>query len=419
MKPIKRRYSYIFKDTALRLRITWEKCGVTLSTGYHIDREVKGKAKWDGRRCKLNTYHGKGKLPALTINKALDELEEKINQAFYHFESIEQVPSPAELKAMIRGNTALIKNYHHAFVEFLVEGSRINQWADNTIKSIKQVNNLVLKFDPGISFDKIDKEYMERFILYQQSLKLSAKKYQNGEPGYSNAVINKNCRVLGWFLKWAYEKGYVKYNIKEDNSVSLKTITKPIIFLTWDELMRIYNHPFELGSTLDKARDFFCFCSFTSLRYSDAFSLKRSQCHSGKIHLYSIKTNKEIVIELNKYSKAILDKYNDAPEYVLPRITNYQINQSIKEIGKIVQIDTPINYSQFYGSKKVLTAKPKYELLTSHCARRTFICNALSLGIAPNVVMKWTGHSEYSAMKPYIDIADEIKADAMSKFDTL
>lgn len=42
---------------------------------------------------------------------------------------------------------------------------------------------------------------------------------------------------------------------------------------------------------------------------------------------------------------------------------------------------------------------------------------ALSLGIPPNVVMKWTGHSDYKAMKPYIDIADSVKVDAMSRFD--
>lgn len=62
---------------------------------------------------------------------------------------------------------------------------------------------------------------------------------------------------------------------------------------------------------------------------------------------------------------------------------------------------------------------PKYALLGSHTGRRTFICNALALGIPPQVVMKWTGHSDYKAMKPYIDIADDIKAAAMTRFDNL
>jgi len=39
--------------------------------------------------------------------------------------------------------------------------------------------------------------------------------------------------------------------------------------------------------------------------------------------------------------------------------------------------------------------------------------------IPPQVVMKWTGHSDYKAMKLYIDIADDIKANAMSKFNQL
>jgi hypothetical protein len=31
--------------------------------------------------------------------------------------------------------------------------------------------------------------------------------------------------------------------------------------------------------------------------------------------------------------------------------------------------------------------------------------------------MKWTGHSDYKAMKPYIDIAAKTKAEAMDIFD--
>ncbi len=58
-------------------------------------------------------------------------------------------------------------------------------------------------------------------------------------------------------------------------------------------------------------------------------------------------------------------------------------------------------------------------LIGTHTGRRTVIVNALSLGITPNIVMKWTGHSDYKAMKPYIDIVDSIKASSMTKFDGL
>ena len=39
------------------------------------------------------------------------------------------------------------------------------------------------------------------------------------------------------------------------------------------------------------------------------------------------------------------------------------------------------------------------------------------LGIAPEIVMKWTGHEDYRTMKPYIAIADKAKKDAMDLFN--
>lgn len=39
------------------------------------------------------------------------------------------------------------------------------------------------------------------------------------------------------------------------------------------------------------------------------------------------------------------------------------------------------------------------------------------MGIAPHIVMKWTGHSDYSAMKPYIDVADSVRMNAMKNFN--
>ena len=42
---------------------------------------------------------------------------------------------------------------------------------------------------------------------------------------------------------------------------------------------------------------------------------------------------------------------------------------------------------------------------------------ALSRGILRNIVLKWTGHSDYKVMKSYIDIVDSIKASEMSKMN--
>ena len=60
---------------------------------------------------------------------------------------------------------------------------------------------------------------------------------------------------------------------------------------------------------------------------------------------------------------------------------------------------------------------PKCDLTDTHAARRTFICFAFSSGMSPQVMMKWSGHSDYQAMKPYIEIAEKSKADAMKLFE--
>jgi len=31
--------------------------------------------------------------------------------------------------------------------------------------------------------------------------------------------------------------------------------------------------------------------------------------------------------------------------------------------------------------------------------------------------MKWTGHSEFASLKPYLDVADPTRKESMSKFD--
>ena len=173
---------------------------------------------------------------------------------------------------------------------------------------------------------------------------------------------------------------------------------------------------------LERVRDVFLFCCFTGFRYSDVHNLKKSDIRDERIEITTVKTADHLVIELNKHSKAILDKYKDVEfegHQALPVISNQKMNNYLKELGELAEINEPVSETYYKGSERIDTVTPKYALLGTHAGRRTFICNALALGIPAQVVMKWTGHSDYKAMKPYIDIADDVKANAMSKFNQL
>ena len=134
----------------------------------------------------------------------------------------------------------------------------------------------------------------------------------------------------------------------------------------------------------------------------------------------TIKTHDDLAIELNKTTTAILTKYAncDFPGgKALPVITNQKMNDYLKELCELAGIDTPISEVFYKGGVRHEITAPKYALMSTHAGRRTFICKALSMNIPPEVVMKWTGHSDYKAMKPYIAVADKVKAEAMKLFD--
>jgi hypothetical protein len=101
----------------------------------------------------------------------------------------------------------------------------------------------------------------------------------------------------------------------------------------------------------------------------------------------------------------------------LPVISNEKMNARLKDLGKLAGFDTPTRLVYFQGNTRHEEIFPKWQLMTTHVARRTFVVNALRLGIPPEVIMRWTGHSSFEAMKPYMKIIDEVKRTAMSRFD--
>ena len=429
MNIVKRRLSYSIVNGRLRLKLRWNGQVLTMGLGINIDKESEsGKIKWDGRRCVNGTRHGKEKVASSIINRQLMEIENKIDMAFYKFEVMGYIPVLEDMKR------ELIADYEEKqakkaadtveslFNRFIGEESDEKGWSFNTVKSVMIILKLVKQFDPKAKINQIDRDWLSRFVNYQKHHRLAgqANDASGKSKGYANNVIAKNCRIFKLFLKWAVNKKIVDRALVDDFRPTLKTIKKPVIFLTWEELMKFWNIDLSAMQDirLDEARDIFCFQCFTSLRYSDAHNLRKVQVTDEAITITAQKTATPLEIELNKYSRAILEKYaGTQSEYALPRMTVANLNQFLKKLGKRLEIDTPVSVSQFYGSARQDEVRPKYELLSSHAGRRTFICNALAMGISPSVVMKWTGHSEYSAMKPYIDIADDIKKKSMKLFD--
>ena len=236
--------------------------------------------------------------------------------------------------------------------------------------------------------------------------------------GIKNSTIDKK---LG-YLKWATDKGYNSNVAYKTFKPTLKATQKKVIYLSKDELKTILNLELK-GDTLylEPVRDIFMFCCFSSLRYSDASSLKWNDVKDGHIEVTTVKTADSLSIEINDMMGRILEKYRAVPDkrnnLVFPYYTNQAMNRDLKKLCKLAGINEEIRITSYKGNERIDEVKEKWELVGTHTGRKTFIVNALSRGIAPSIVMKWTGHNDYKSMKPYIDIVDSIKASEMSKMN--
>ena len=408
----------IVENVPIRMRVNFASKRIEFTTGYRIDA-----AKWDTDKQRVrNGCTNKLKQSASEINASLLGYYTEVQEIFKKFEVEEIMPTPEQIKEAFNAQHKPIEEvkqrkstpnaFYKAFDEFVRDCGRQNDWTDSTYEKFAAVKNHLMNFRTELTFDFFDEKGLNDYVTYLRDVK-----------EMRNSTIGKQLSFLKWFLRWAFKKGVHKNNAYDSYKPKLKSTQKKIIFLTWEELNKF--REFEIPAAkqaLDRVRDVFLFQCFTGLRYSDVCNLRRSDIKGDHIEVTTVKTSDSLIIELNKHSKAILDKYKDVAfedDKVLPVITNQKMNDYLKELAELAGIDEPVRQTYYRGNERIDEVTPKYALLGTHAGRRTFICNALALGIPPQVVMKWTGHSDYKAMKPYIDIADDIKANAMSKFNQL
>ena len=356
----------------------------------------------------------KGKRPTV------EELREEFQKAIRLGEELEVIEVP----------TVKEPTLFERLEEFKVEQGAVSQWAYATKQCWKTFTRHLTKFNKRVKFEYFDEAGLNKFIRHLRSTEKLEEK-----------TVQKQYTMLKWFITWALRKGYTKQDYINRYKVKFKVLQKPVIFLTKEELLKVYNYKIPENQTevtlykyngeeykkkvveagaIAKTRDLFCFCAFTSLRYSDMAQVKRSDIVDGILYITTQKTNDRLPINLNSFAQAILDKYKDCKfpgDLALPVISNQKMNYYLKDLCEFCGINDPITQVFYRAGERVEETYPKYELIGTHAGRRTFICFALSSGISPQIVMKWTGHSDYKAMKPYIDIAEKTKAEAMDVFD--
>jgi len=407
----------ITDNVPIRMRVTYAGHLVDLSTGHRIDEK-----KWDANRQQVkNGCTNKLKVSSAEINADLQHYGMTIQNVFKGFEVQNTVPSPTQLRSEFHKKTKNIVKidkkkssksfFFSEFDEYMEQVGKANNWRPTTKKALKVVKNHVERFDKKTTFEKINEQWL---VSYMQHL--------IDNVGQQNTTVEKQISLLKWFLRWAAKKGHLPSSAF-DWKPKLKTTQQDIIYLEPEELEKIRRYAIPKAKEyLERMRDVFLFLCYTGLRHSDAYKLRRSNIKKKHIEITTVKTADSISIPLNKRSRAILKKYEDVPfpdGKILPIITNQNSNRFLKELLKLAKINEPTTETYYKGGERIDIVRPKYELIGTHCGRRTFASYLASNGIEPQVIMQLTGHKSFSAMKPYIKIADRAKVAAMSKIDKM
>lgn len=351
-----------------------------------------GRGKFDGAKelnLYLDSFEG-------SIKKAVREI--KADNVSIEFEEIKR----KLLEKFSNKTTANIFDALDLFIKV-----RKNDLTESTLKKFTNLKNHLIEFQnknyTKLSFGAIDLSFYDAFVnhlIYVRKNKLN-----------SNSAY-KNIALLKTFLAWSYDRGLNKYDYFR--KFKKKEFSVDIVTLSEKELKKLENLdlPGEENLRLDKTRDLFLFACYTGARFSDIFNINRSDIKENVWFLRQVKTKYTTEIPLIEEAVNILRKYVHF-EKPLPVITNQKLNQYLKELCKKAELFDKVRITEQKGNQFEETEYQKYELITTHTARRTFITLSLTKGMNAQIVMSITGHKSYNSFKKYVNLVTTDKQKAL------
>lgn len=343
----------------------------------------------------------------LEFNQKLKNIEMAIDTTYLRLVNSKVTITPELLKAEINKELEISpKGQINGLIEWIkAEVELMKQ--DKKHGSIQVYNALVKhlegyskKHKTKLTFDKIDFDFYDKF-----------KDYMIKDKKLLTNTFGKQVKTLKTFLNLATDKGVNTNTTYKKSYFKSPQETVDHIYLTDEELNKLYSLNLSNKPYLDRVRDLFLMGCYTGLRFSDFTQLKKEHIKviEGREYLNVIthKTSERVVIPMMPVVRLIWDKYNGE----LPRaISNQNMNVYLKELGELAGFNEMVIVKRTSGNEDRVTKKPKYQLISTHTARRSFATNAF-LGKVPTIsIMKITGHRTESSFMKYIKVSQERNA---------
>lgn len=165
----------------------------------------------------------------------------------------------------------------------------------------------------------------------------------------------------------------------------------------------------ELSPSQSKIRDLFVVGCCTALRYSDVIRLSPANFNADTISILTQKTKARVEIPIHHLIRRIIRR-NSGFAFLGYSGSAWYFNKTIKLICRKAGITQNILVERIEKGEIVRSNCEKWELISSHTARRTGATNMFLHGIAPYRIMMITGHKCETSFFQYIRITESENA---------
>lgn len=254
-----------------------------------------------------------------------------------------------------------------------------------SISKFRVIKGKINKISPNLAVKDVNDSFRDKFTRWC------------GEKKYSEITIVKELKIIKTIIKFGKSS---KIKVSDDVAnwsfyITPKNYKHPI--LTFDELKKIESVKLP-HDYLENAKDWLLIGCFTGQRVSDLLNFNHEKIVQEDFLTFTQKkTNDEITIFLIPKVKEILSKRNGQ----FPRkISDQKFNDYIKTVCQLGGLNEKLVGGKMIGNRKVVDTYEKWELISSHICRRSFVTNFRHI-LGDEGIMTNTGHKTQAMVELY------------------
>ena len=389
----------------------------------HFTSKGKRFKKSIGFKCSLNQWDiskqriktGKGMMAnAYKLNTFINDIqtfaEDELSAMVKNNGFIDVEKLAHQIQLQIRGEEQAQKE-NLTLVDYakkLAEEKR-SQVEPSTYNTYQQTISLLKDYE-----DKIEKQSL-KFDSINMSFYRSFKKYLE-KKGFKLNTIGKHIKTLKTFLNEALISGLTTNAIFKNRNFKVDKELTTDVYLSIEEIETLSKENLEAFPALELSRDIFLIGCYTGQRVSDYNGITDENIELIDGHEFikvrQKKTDTIVHIPITKEIRKIMSRYNNN---FPPRQSEPILRKNIKEVCNKVGFNQQVNITYTEGGKLIKKGVPKYKLIKTHTARRSFCTNHYTAGKSIQSIMLFSGHKTERNFYRYIRVEKEQKALAILK----